>query len=83
MDLAGHRNLFNADWGAFFWAPGIWQPEGFRVKFQIEDRAEYDRLLQKEHAARDLLGDSTTEPVTREGLLDEALGLLRTLEDQR
>ena len=28
MHLLKHRNLFNGDWGTFFWAPGLWQPEG-------------------------------------------------------
>ena len=28
MNLDKHRNLFNGDWGTFFWAPGLWQPEG-------------------------------------------------------
>jgi len=38
MDLTGHRNLFNADWGAFFWAPGIWQPEGGRYSREVVHR---------------------------------------------
>ena len=28
MDVTRHRVLFNGDWGALFWAPNIWQPEG-------------------------------------------------------
>ena len=28
MDLSAHRVLFNGDWGAMFWAPNLWQPEG-------------------------------------------------------
>jgi len=28
MDLSAHRVLYNGDWGAMFWAPNIWQPEG-------------------------------------------------------
>jgi hypothetical protein len=28
MDLTGHRNLYNGDWGTCFWSPNIWQPEG-------------------------------------------------------
>lgn len=28
MERTRHRNLFNGDWGTFFWAPGLWQPEG-------------------------------------------------------
>ena len=28
MDLSTHRVVFNGDWGAMFWAPNIWQPEG-------------------------------------------------------
>jgi len=30
FDRSRHRNLYNGDWGAFFWAPGLWQPEGGR-----------------------------------------------------
>ena len=28
MDLSAHRTLYNGDWGALFWAPRLWQPEG-------------------------------------------------------
>lgn len=28
MNVTRHRVLFNGDWGALFWAPNIWQPEG-------------------------------------------------------
>ena len=26
--LVNNRVIFNGDWGAMFWAPGLWQPEG-------------------------------------------------------
>ena len=28
MSRLNHRVLYNGDWGALFWAPNIWQPEG-------------------------------------------------------
>ncbi len=44
---------------------------------------EYNRLLQKERAAQELLGDSTAQPATREGFLNEALSLIRMLGHQQ
>jgi SNF2 family DNA or RNA helicase len=32
---------------------------------------EYDRLIQKEKSAQDMLGDTVTPPITREGMLSE------------
>lgn len=28
MDMSAHRVIYNGDWGAMFWAPNLWQPEG-------------------------------------------------------
>jgi hypothetical protein len=28
MDMSKHRVIYNGDWGALFWAPAIWQPQG-------------------------------------------------------
>ena len=27
-DLSRHRVIYNGDWGAMFWSPALWQPEG-------------------------------------------------------
>jgi len=27
-DLSAHQVLYNGDWGAMFWSPKLWQPEG-------------------------------------------------------
>jgi len=28
VDLSRHRVIYNGDWGAMFWSPNLWQPEG-------------------------------------------------------
>ena len=38
MEVLEHRVLFNGDWGALFWAPSIWQPEGGPCSAQVMHR---------------------------------------------
>jgi hypothetical protein len=44
---------------------------------------EYDRLLVKERAAQELLGDDVQEPVTRESMLNEFLTSIKELREDR
>jgi SNF2 family DNA or RNA helicase len=44
---------------------------------------EYDRLLLKERAAQELLGDDIQEPVTRESMLNEFLTSVKELQEYR
>jgi SNF2 family DNA or RNA helicase len=44
---------------------------------------EYDRLLVKERAAQELLGDDIQEPVTRESMLNEFLTSIKELREDR
>jgi len=44
---------------------------------------EYDRLLVKERAAQELLGDDIQEPVTRESMLNEFLASIKNLQEHR
>lgn len=45
--------------------------------------SEYDRLLDKERSAQTLLGDRVEPPVTREGMLSEAIELLQAFEENQ
>ena len=44
------------------------------------DVIEYERLMSKERSAQELLGDSTTPVLTRESMLEEAIGMMRLIE---
>lgn len=43
---------------------------------------EYERLTDKEHAAQLLLGDQADPPFTRESMLDEAINMIRLIEEK-
>ena len=57
MDLSDHKNLFNGDWGTFFWAPGIWQPEGGCYSPKVIDR--YVHLLAESGVDTFLINPNT------------------------
>jgi SNF2 family DNA or RNA helicase len=44
---------------------------------------EYDRLVRKERAAQELLGDQVEDPLTREGMLAEAVAALQLLSGEQ